>query len=569
MADQAPTGTGSSSLHRRDESSGLIDRVISMMLRLPVLALLLMVAIVVLGWQAFERNPKDAIPDIAENQTIVVAEWPGRSPTDMDEQVTYPLTVALQGVPGVREVRATSGFGFSIAFVVFEDRIDFYWARSRVLERLAAVGDQLPEGVVPTLGPDATPLGQVFWYTVENGWYCPDHPGLRFTPDGEPLATSRHARSGESPELDRERGQLASGDGRHPCCPHDGWELQRSTLSLEALRSIQDYEVKLALESVRGVSEVASVGGFRREYHIDVDPDALAAYGIDLDTVVEAIRASNLDVGAEVVEVNGMEMAVRGVGFVGGAERSQGPRGDRERAVVADLESTVLRASDGAPIYLRQLANVAAGPEFRRGALDKKGAEVVGGCVVMRFGENPLEVIEGVKGEVAKLEAGLPPGVRINAFYDRSELIAETGSTLMNALFQAVLLTCLAIVFFLLRPRASLAVAAAFPLAVLLAFVGMELLGIGSNIMSLAGIAIAIGTLDDLAIIMIENIDQHLGRRRSEYVISEAGEDGRAVVDHRRRRRVVRQAAVEVGWCNCDRSHDHGAVVSAGVLPRR
>ncbi len=522
----------------------MIDRLIRTFLGAPVLAILLCAVLAGWGWHSFQQNPKDAIPDIAENQTIVFTEWMGRSPKDVDEQVTYPLTVALQGVPGVKEIRATSGFGWSIVYVVFHDDIGFYWARSRVLERLNVAQGNLPEGVTPRLGPDATALGQIFWYTIENGWYSPRRPGLRFREDGVLTASSRRALPQDDPVL------LATLDRARPyTCPLTGIDLVFGMVPLDELRSIQDFGIKLALESIEGVSEVASVGGYVRQYQIDVNPEALRAFNVPLSALVSAVKASNVDVGAKVIEQSGMEVLVRGVGFLGGGDRSTGTRARRELAAIADIENIVVKATDGTPIYIRQLADVTTGPDFRRGALDKIGAEAVGGCVVMRFGENPLTVIERVKGKIAEIEAGLPPGVRINAFYDRSTLIRETMITLGTALWQELLITVIAVVLFLLHFRSSLVIAVTLPLAVLFAFVCMQALKVGSNIMSLASIAIAIGTMVDMGIVMTENIYQYLTRHRSEYTRVIEGPDGKQsiVVDGPKRTEFIRQAAVEVG----------------------
>ena len=522
----------------------MIDRLIRTFLGAPVLAILLCAVLAGWGWHSFQQNPKDAIPDIAENQTIVFTEWMGRSPKDVDEQVTYPLTVALQGVPGVREIRATSGFGWSIVYVVFHDDIGFYWARSRVLERLNVAQGDLPEGVTPRLGPDATALGQIFWYTIENGWYSPRQPGLRFREDGILTHSSRQALPQDDPLL-----QATLDRAQSHTCPLTGIDLVFSKVPLDELRSIQDFDIKLALESVEGVSEVASVGGYVRQYQIDVNPEALRAFNVPLGALVSAVKASNVDVGAKVIEQSGMEVLVRGVGFLGGGDRSTGSRARREQAAIADIENIVVKATDGTPIYIRQLADVTTGPDFRRGALDKMGAETVGGCVVMRFGENPLTVIERVKGKIAQIEAGLPPGVRINAFYDRSTLIRETMTTLGTALWQELLITVIAIMLFLLHFRSSLVIAVTLPLAVLFAFVCMQALEVGSNIMSLAGIAIAIGAMVDMGIVMTENIYQYLTRHRSEYTRVIEGPDGKQsiVVDGPKRTEFIRQAAVEVG----------------------
>lgn len=517
--------------------------VLRRLLSTPLLVAAACGVLVVIGLQAFRDNPKDALPDIAENQVNILTEWPGRSPRDVDEQITYPLTSALQGLPGVREVRATSSFGWSLVFVVFTDDVEFYWARTRVLERLESAAAELPSGVTPELGPDATALGQVFWYTVDNGWTCPHHPGMRFSTDGLISPHSREVLLESQPELAQRFGDAPAGS-----CPIDGGPLVHSRLPLDRLRSIQDFELELALESVDGVSEVASVGGYVREYQIDIDPEALAARGVRVTDLVAAVRGANLDVGAEVIEQGGMEVLVRGVGFIGGSERGSGSREERETAVIRDLENVMITVRDGAPVYVRQVANVAVGPGFRRGALDRMGSEAVGAAVVMRFGENPLDVIDRVKTEIVRLEETLPPGVRINPFYDRSELIVDTMGTLGTALGQALIVTILVVMLFLLHLRAGFAIGASLPLAVLFAFICMEALGIGSNIMSLAGIAIAIGTMVDMAIVVTENIYQHLNDRRHVYQRRITDPDGgdRIVIDRRARLDVVVEGASEV-----------------------
>ncbi|MBN2447041.1 MAG: efflux RND transporter permease subunit, partial [Phycisphaerae bacterium] len=522
----------------------MISGLIRLFLQTPLLALILAGALAVFGWRAFEENPKDAIPDIAENQVIVFSEWMGRSPKDVDEQVTYPLTVALQGVPEVKEIRATSGFGWSIVYVVFQDDAEFYWARSRVLERLNVAQGQLPAGVTPRLGPDATALGQIFWYTVENGWYSSERPGLRFDEGGVLTRASRAALIQSDPQI---ASQLDEAEPFKD--PIGGNPLVFSKLPLDRLRSIQDFDIKLALESVEGVSEVASVGGYVRQYQIDVNPEALRAFQVPLARLVAAVKNANIDVGAKVVEENGMEILVRGVGFLGGQRRSAAEREMREKAVIEDIENIVIYAENGTPVYVHQVASVAVGPDFRRGALDKMGAEAVGGCVTMRFGENPLAVIDRVKDKVNVVERGLPPGVRVNAFYDRIDLIHETMGTLTTALSQELVITLVAVVLFLLHFRSSLVIAVTLPLAVLFAFICMQALRLPSNIMSLAGIAIAIGTMVDMGIVMLENIYQFLTDHRDEYtrVETDARGEPREIVDRRRRSELVRDAATEVG----------------------
>ncbi len=522
----------------------MINGLIRVFLYTPLLGLILAGVLAVIGWRAFEQNPKDAIPDIAENQVIVFTEWMGRSPKDVDEQVTYPLTVALQGVPNVREIRATSGFGWSIIYVVFKDQAEFYWARSRVLERLNVAQGQLPAGVTPRLGPDATALGQIFWYTVENGWHSPERPGLRFDEHGRLTPASRRALLESDPALEE---TLAAAEPFTD--PVSGEPLVFSQLPLDRLRSIQDFDVKLALQSVEGVSEVASIGGFVRQYQIDVNPDALRALRAPLSRLVAAVNNANIDVGAKVIEENGTEILIRGVGFLGGQERSAAERAAREQAVIRDIENIVIHADNGTPIYLHQVATVSAGPDFRRGALDKLGAEAVGGAVTMRFGEDPLTVIDRVHEKIETVEAGLPPGVRVNPFYDRTELIHETMATLGEALTQELFITIIAAVLFLLHFRSSIVIAVTLPLAVFFAFICMQALKLPSNIMSLAGIAIAIGTMVDMGIVMLENIYQYLTDQRDQYTRIETDASGspREIVDEARRRQLVYDAAAEVG----------------------
>ncbi len=428
---------------------------------LVVIALLVFVGLSVAPFRALDLGflprdpvPVDAIPDIGENQQIVFTEWSGRSPRDVEDQITYPLTTALLGIPGVRTVRSSSAFGFSSIYVIFEDDVEFYWSRSRVLEKLASLPTGLlPEDAVPTLGPDATALGQVFWYTLE--------------------------------------GQDAHGN------VVGGWDPQE-------LRSIQDWTVRYALQSVSGVSEVASVGGFIREYQVDVDPDAMRAHQVSLAQVANAIRESNLDVGARTMEINRVEYVVRGLGFV------------RE---LADLEEVVVAEREHTPIRVRDVATVHFGPGLRRGGLDDAGAEAVGGVVVARYRENPLRVIDGVQRRIAELAPGLPrrtledgtiSQVTIVPFYDRTRLIHETIDTLSGALWLEILITVIVVLVMLRNLRSAMLISAMLPLGVLLALVVMRYTGVDANIMALGGIAIAIGTMVEISIVFTENIVQHL-----------------------------------------------------------
>jgi len=432
-----------------------------------------------LAWDAgpLPRDPVpvDAIPDIGENQQIVFTEWPGRSPEDVDDQITYPLTVSLLGVPGVEDIRATSMFGFSTIYVVFEEGVDFYWSRARILEKLNSLpSGTLPEGVAPALGPDATALGQVFWYTLE--------------------------------------GRDRSGD------PTGGWDPHE-------LRSIQDHIVRYKLAGVEGVAEVASIGGFVKEYQIDVDPDAMRAAGVALGEVIEAVRRSNADVGARTIEVNRAEYVVRGLGLIESIE---------------DIERTAVAARDGQPILIRDIAAVGTGPALRRGVLTKAGEEAVGGVVVVRYGENPMATIERLKARIGEIAPGLPSKtlddgtesrVTIVPVYDRTGLIKETLRTLNSAITQQVLVTIVVVVLMVMHLRSSLLIGAMLPIAVLMTFIGMKVFGVDANIVALSGIAIAIGTIVDMGIVLAENILRRLD----------------AAGPEEPRREVIHRAASEVG----------------------
>ncbi|WDQ17055.1 efflux RND transporter permease subunit [Rhodopirellula sp. P2] len=422
----------------------MLNLIIRFCVKEPWLVVLLTIGLSVAGWVSFKSIPIDAIPNIGENQVIVLTPWPGRSPKDIEDQVTYPLSVSLLAVPGAESVRGKSMFGYSFVQVTFKDEIDFYWARSRVSEQLGSAASQLPDGVVPQLGPDATGLGQVYYYTLEP--------------------------------------------------PDEG-------MGLAELRSMQDFVVKYELQAVEGVSEVASIGGYVRQYQIEVDPDKLRFHNVSLDRLAMAIKGSNLDVGAKTVETTGMEFIVRSKGFLGSG-------GDKDKAV-EDIEDTVIMQRDGVPVRVRDIANVQIGPDFRRGALDYNGAEAVGGVVVMRYGENPRVVIDRVKEKIAAITPSLQ-GVTIHGVYDRSGLIDETMATLTHALRDEIIITAIIILLFLLHIRSSFVVAICLPAAVLMSFIAMRVVGVGANIMSLAGIAIAIGTMVDMAIIVSENVYQHL-----------------------------------------------------------
>jgi Cu(I)/Ag(I) efflux system membrane protein CusA/SilA len=417
----------------------MINRLIELSLRNRFIVVALYLSLAGWGWWALTATPIDAIPDLSDNQVIVFTDWQGHSPQEVEDQVTYPLTVNLQGLAGVRVVRSQSAFGFSMVYVVFEDDVDLYFARSRVLERMSLLAKNLPAGVVPTLGPDATGVGHVFWYTLES----PTH-------------------------------------------------------SLRDLRSLQDWFVRYQLNAVPGVAEVASVGGFVQQYQIDVDPNRLRFYNLPLSTVVSAVRDSNLNVGGNVLESNGAWLIVRGVGLI---------------ESVDDVKRIPIAAANGVPVYVDQVADVHVGDAFRVASLVKGTAEAVGGVVVARTGVNTKEVIDAVKARIAQIQPGLPPGVTIVPFYDRSDLIEQAVETLRTALIEEIALVTLAHVIFLMHVRSILIVTIPLPLAVLMSFLGMYYAGISSNIMSLAGIAIAIGVLVDAGIVVTENAFRFVEQR--------------------------------------------------------
>lgn len=417
----------------------MIKSIVDFCVRERLVVFIVTAATIAYGWYSFREVPIDAIPNVSENQVIVLTDWPGRSPKDIEDQITYPLSVALQSVAGAESVRGKSMFGFSFVQVTFSDNVDFYWARSRVAEQLATVGNQLPEGTSPTLSPDATALGQIYYYVLDP--------------------------------------------------PHG--------MDLAEVRSIQDYVVKYALQSVDGVAEVASIGGYIKQYQIEIDPDKLRIHNLTLGQVLKAVRDSNIDVGAKTIESSGMEYLVRGIGFIGA--------GRTQAQTIEQIEQTVVATKENLPITIRDISAVQVGPAFRRGALDWNGSEAVGGVVVMRYGENPRQVIERVKKRAASLEPELD-GIKIRGIYDRTQLVDETVATLTTALGKEIAITIAVIVLFLLHVRASLVVATTLPIAVLMAFIAMNTFGVDANIMSLAGIAIAIGTMVDMGIIISENV---------------------------------------------------------------
>lgn len=444
----------------------IFNRLVKYFLENRLITYILLASFIVMGivYSPFNWNtgalprdpvPVDAIPDIGDNQQIVATEWMGRSPRDIQEQVTYPLTTALLGIAGVRTVRSTSMFGMSFIYIIFNDNIDFYWSRSRILEKLNSLpAGTLPEGVSPALGPDATALGQVFWYTLE---------------------------------------------GRDPKTglPNGGW-------SPEELRTIQDYYVRYGLAAAEGVAEVASVGGFVKEYQVDINPEAMKAYGVSVMDIMTAVSRSNLDIGAETIELNNVEYIIRGLGYIRSLE---------------DLEQSVVAVRNDTPVRIRDVAITSFGPATRRGGLDKGGSEAAGAVVVARYGSNPMSVINNVKDKIREIAPGLPQKtlpdgsvskVTIVPFYDRTGLIRETIGTLETALSHEILISIIVIIVLVLNLRASIIVASILPIGVLMTFILMKLLGIDANIVALSGIAIAIGVMVDIGIVDVENILRHL-----------------------------------------------------------
>ena len=438
----------------------MINKIIKYFLNNRVITIILLATIIIWGistapfnWHSvLPRNPVpvDAIPDIGDNQQIISTEWMGRSPKDIQEQITYPLTTSLLGIPGVRTIRSSSMFGMSFIYVIFEDDVEFYWSRSRILEKLNSLSPgTLPAGVQPSLGPDATALGQIYWYTLEG----------------------RNPATGE---------------------PTGGWDPAE-------LRSIQDYQVRYSLASASGVAEVASIGGFIKEYQVEANPDAMRAYGLTLMDLMHAIQNSNLDIGAETIEINKVEYLVRGLGYI---------------KTISDLEEAVVTVRNGVPVKLKDVAFINLGPATRRGGLDKEGIEAVGGVVVARYGSNPLDVINNVKLQIAELEAGLPQKtledgtvskVTVVPFYDRTGLIHETIGTLESSLTLEILITIIVVIVIVLNLRASIVISSILPVGVLFTFIVMRNMGIDANIVALSGIAIAIGVMIDIGVVFVES----------------------------------------------------------------
>jgi len=410
----------------------MIERIIDYCARNRFIVIVTYLLVIGVGIWAVSTTPLDAIPDLSENQVIVFTEWMGRSPKLVEDQITFPLVTALQGVPEVHVIRAQSMFGMSFIYIIFEERTDLYWARSRVLEKLSVVQSSLPQGAKMQLGPDGTGVGHVFWYTLEGSY------------------------------------------------------------DLGTLRAIQDWYVKLNLQGVQGVAEVASVGGYVRQYQVDVDPNKMKGYGLTLGDIRDAVVRSNNDVGGKIIEISDAEYLVRGQGYI---------------QSVKDVEKIVVGTSPtGTPVYVSNVGAVQLGGDIRRGSLEKDGqGQVVGGIVVARYGENPKDVIDRVKTKIEEITPGLPQGVHIKTAYDRSDLITASIGTLKSALIEEAIVVGLVVFLFLLHVRSVIRVIIEIPVAVLIAFITMRLGGITSNIMSLGGIAIAIGVIVDASIVLVEN----------------------------------------------------------------
>ena len=410
----------------------MINRFIEFALRNRLIVLLIAAGITAYGIYAVKTTPVDAIPDLSENQVIIYTEWMGRGPQIIEDQVTYPLVSNLQGIPKVKNIRANSMFGMSFVFVIFEDDVNIYWARMSVLKRLNYAQRLLPEGIAPTLGPDGTGLGHIYWYTL-------DAPGY----------------------------------------------------DLGELRALQDWYVRFALQTVEGVSEVASFGGFQKQYQVIVDPLKLQYYNIPLMDVVNKIKNNNNDVGGSKFEQSGIGYIIRGLGFI---------------KDIREIEEISIASLNGVPVRIKDIGSVQMGGELRLGIVEENGqGEKVGGIVVMRYGENAKDVIDRVKIKITDVEKGLPAGVKFKVAYDRSDLIEATITTLKDAVLEEIIIVSIVLFIFLLHIRSALVVVITIPLSVLIAFIMMKWFGITSNIMSLAGVALAVGDLVDAGIVMVEN----------------------------------------------------------------
>jgi len=420
----------------------MVKRLIELSLRHRYIVLLLAAGLFIWGFFAVRQNPIDAIPDLSENQVIVFTEWMGRSPQTIEDQVTYPLVSNLQGIPKVKNIRGTSMFGMSFVYIIFDDDADVYWARTRVIERLSYAQRLLPAGISPTLGPDGTGVGHVFWYTLD-----------------------------------------------------------AKQMDLGEQRALQDWYVKLALQTVPGVAEVASFGGFEKQYQLVIDPVKLQYYHISMTDIMDKVKANNNDVGGRKFEMGDMAYIIRGLGYVKNKE---------------DLESIAVGNNNGIPVRIKDIGSVQMGGDLRLGIFDENGeGEVVGGIVVMRYGENASKVIENVKRKMADVQKGLPEGVKFKVAYDRSELIKASVSNIKSKLIEEMIVVSLIVLLFLFHWRSALSIIIQIPITIALSFILLNAFGLSSNIMSLTGIALAIGVIVDNGIIMSENAYRNLSERQN------------------------------------------------------
>ena len=562
----------------------MIAKLITGCVRHRAIVILMTLFVIAAGvWSIFNIKI-DAIPDLSDVQVIIRTEYPGQAPQIVEDQVTYPLTTAMLAVPHANIVRGYSMFGSSFVYIIFEDGTDMYWARSRVLEQLSFVAGSLPSSVSPQLGPDATGVGWVYEYALITGKYCPDHPdGLWHDPATDTWFADR-SDAAVDPEIQdrlvlhrifsdtkliyadlvenrrydnleaappevRDRLQPIELVSGHDTCPLDGKTLALSQQDLSDLRGLQDWYLRYELAAVEGVSEVASIGGFVKQYQVVVDPVRLLAYDLPLHRIKMAVQQSNLDVGGRVIEMSETEYMVRGIGYLGSltdAEideaKNSGRSVERLRTarVITELGKIALGvSSEGVPLYLADVANIRIGPEIRRGIAEWNGeGETVAGIIVMRFGENARATIDRVRERLADLERGLPPGVAIEVGYDRSDLIDRAMATLTYTLIEEIIIVSLVCLLFLIHARSALVAILVLPTGVLMTLVAMYAFDLNANIMSLGGIAIAIGVMVDSSIIMVENAHKHLERDR--HRIAEGGKP-------RSRAAIVTEAAIEVG----------------------
>ena len=418
----------------------MVQKLISFSLRNRFIVLLASLGLFCWGVYSMQNNPIDAIPDLSENQVIVFTEWMGRSPQVMEDQITYPLVSNLQGIPKIKNIRGSSMFGMSFVYVVFNDDVDIYWARTRVLERLNYAQRLLPEGITPTLGPDGTGVGHIFWYTLD------------------------------APEY-----------------------------NLGELRALQDWYIKYGLQTVKGVSEVASFGGFQKQYQINIDPHKLNYYNISLMEVLKAVKSNNNDVGGRKFEMSDRSYIVRGLGYI---------------KKIEDVENIAVAQDGTTPIRIKDVASVQMGGDLRLGIFDENGeGETVGGIVVMRYGENADAVIKNVKEKLNDIEKGLPEGVKFKTAYDRSELIEAAIESVKHSIWEEMLVVSLIVLLFLFHWRSAFIIIIQIPVSIAASFILLQSFGISSNIMSITGIALAIGVVVDDGIVMVENAYRHLSEQ--------------------------------------------------------